>query len=262
MGVIKHEFPILERDSEQLAVIMPNRKRLYSFPQKCVFAFLGDTTEEYATAKRCEQIGVFDSITKFYPIYKTLYKGEEICFCQAPCGAAPAVQILDFLISYGVKYIVSCGSCGALLDFAENEIIVPTSALRDEGTSYHYIEPSREIALNSQAVDSIKRAVASLGMKYRECKTWTTDGFFRETKEMVKYRMEEGCKVVEMECSALAACASFRNTVFGQILFTADTLACLDKHEDREWGASSYEIAFKLSLEAVYQIDKGFLTHK
>jgi uridine phosphorylase len=256
MALIKHEFPILERDTEQIAVIMPNRKSLYSLPRKCVFAFLGDFTDQFALEIDSERVAVFESITKEYPIYKTFYKGEEICFCQAPCGASAATQILDFLIAYGVKYIISCGSCGALHDFAENEIIIPISALRDEGTSYHYVAPSREIEINSVAVNAIKRAANAFNIGYEECKTWTTDGFYRETKEMVTYRKQEGCAVVEMECSALAACASFRNAVFGQILFTADTLVCLDSHDERDWGKSSFEIALKLSLEAVYQIDK------
>jgi uridine phosphorylase len=235
---------------------MPNRKEKYKFPEKCVFAFLGEMTEKYAIKNNCEIIGEFDSITKVYPIYKTNYKGEEVCFCQAPCGAAPAVQILDFLIAYGVKYIIACGSCGALREFEENKIIIPVSALRDEGTSYHYIEPSREIKINLKAINAIKRAIKNFMLNYQESKTWTTDGFYRETKEMVIYRIEEGCEVVEMECSALAACAEFRGGIFGQILFTADTLSCLDKHDDRDWGISSHEIAFKLSLESVYQIDK------
>lgn len=254
MPLIKHAFPILERDTEQLAVIMPNRKNLYKFPEKCVFAFLEETTDNYAEVNSAEKVGEFQSITKTYPIYKTIYKGEEICFCQAPCGAPAATQILDFLIAYGVKYIIACGICGALKNFDENEIIIPTTALRDEGTSYHYIEPSREIELNLKAVEAIKRTVRASGLNYRESKTWTTDGFYRETEDMVRYRMEEGCEVVEMECSALAACALFRNAIFGQILFTADTLACLDQHDDRNWGADSYEIALSLSLEAVYQL--------
>jgi uridine phosphorylase len=245
MTLTKHEYPILERDTEQIAVIMPNRHNLYKLPEKCVFAFLGDTTDNYAKTHHLEEIAEFESITKLYPIYKTEYKGEDICFCQAPCGAAAATQILEFLIGYGVKYIISCGSCGALQDFEENEIIVPTSALRDEGTSYHYIEPSREIEINTQAVRAIQKAAEVFEIDTALCKTWTTDGFFRETREMVEYRKEEGCAVVEMECSALAACASFREAIFGQVLFTADSLAYLDRHEDREWGISSYEIALQ-----------------
>ena len=93
-------------------------------------------------------------------------------------------------------------------------------------------------------------------MQYTECKTWTTDGFFRETKDMVTYRMEEGCSVVEMECSALASCAKFRDVIFGQILFTADSLANLEEYSERNFGISSYDLSFELSLEAVCEIEK------
>jgi len=256
MSLIKHEFPILEIDEEKIAVIMPNRKNLYDLPSKCVFAFLGDTTQKFADIGEADKIAEFESITKTYPIYRTTYKDEEICFCQAPCGASAATQILDFMICYGVKNVIACGSCGALTDLNENEIIIPVSALRDEGTSYHYIAPSREIEIDATAVNAIKRAIKQFKLKFTECKTWTTDGFYRETKDMVNYRKQEGCTVVEMECSALAACARLREATFGQILFTADTLANLDSHDDRDWGISSFDIAFRLALEAVYQIDK------
>ncbi|MBH1939748.1 nucleoside phosphorylase [Mobilitalea sibirica] len=251
MSLIKDEYPILERDTEQLAVIMPNRRNEYSLPEKCVFAFLGDVTDHYALQHECKVIAQFESITKTYPIYSTVYKDEEICFCQAPCGASAATQILDFLIAYGVKYVIACGSCGALENIDENEIIIPNEALRDEGTSYHYIKPSRTIKISDRAINAIKRAADIWKVRYIECKTWTTDGFYRETKDMVEYRREEGCVVVEMECSALAACSEFRGIEFGQILFTADTLFNPEDYDERDWGTSSYDIALLLSLEAV-----------
>ena len=86
-------------------------------------------------------------------------------------------------------------------------------------------------------------------MPYTECVTWTTDGFFRETRDMVAYRMSEGCEVVEMECAALAACAKFRGAKFGQLLFTADSLANVDDYDAREWGQGSLEKAMGLCLE-------------
>ena len=67
----------------------------------------------------------------------------------------------------------------------------------------------------------------------------------------MKYRKDEGCAVVEMECSALAACAEFRGVIFGQILFTADTLANIDSFYVRVWVISSFEIFLDLSFEAV-----------
>ena len=69
------------------------------------------------------------------------------------------------------------------------------------------------------------------------------DGFFRETKEKVAYRKSEGCSVVEMECSALAACAAFRSSTWGMLLYTADSLADVQRYDQRHWGGSAYEYA-------------------
>ncbi|HBL83964.1 MAG: phosphorylase [Clostridiales bacterium GWF2_38_85] len=254
MSITKKDFPILEYDSKQKAILMPNRKNLYSFPKKAVFPFLNNEIYQYSKENNCEQIGEFVTITKVFPIYKTIHNGIDLCLCQAPLGSSAAVQFLDFLISYGVKEIITIGCCGSLIDIPENEFLIPTEALRDEGTSYHYLPPSRTVSLNQTAVNSIKSVLNKKGISYQLCKTWTTDGFYRETIDMVNYRKEEGCTVVEMECAGLAACAEFRNAIFGQILYTADTLANFDIHDDRGWGKDSDAIALELALDAVCAI--------
>ena len=254
MALVRNSIPILEYDDAQQAVIMPNRKNICSFPSKAVFPFLFDETERFAAANGGEKIGEFISITKKYPIYKVLYKGHEICLCQAPAGSAAAVQILEFLIGYGVKEVISAGTCGALADLPENKLLIPTEALRDEGTSYHYLPPARTVEINKEAVSAIARAFEKQAMEYELCKTWTTDAFYRETADMVRHRKAEGCTVVEMECSALAACAEFRHIVFGQILFTADSLANVEAHDERNWGAASFPAALSLALDAVCEI--------
>ena len=83
--------------------------------------------------------------------------------------------------------------------------------------------------------------------------TWSTDGFFRETKEKVKARRAEGCRVVDMECAALAACAAYRGKVFAQILFTADTLHDLS-HEQRAWGKESRDKALLMGVKAAERL--------
>lgn len=255
MSVIKNEIPILEFDSDQEAMIMPDHENLgMVLPKKAVFAFLGEAIDEYAKNHNAKIVGMFESMTKKYPVYIINYQGEDICLMQAPVGAAPATQLLDWLIFYGVKEIISGGSCGALEQFAENVFLVPYLALRDEGTSYHYLAPSRYVEINSQALKAIEKTLYEHNLKYVEVKTWSTDGFFRETKEMVVYRRQEGCAVVEMECSALAACAKMRNVVWGELLYTADSLANLEKYDERNWGNDSIEYALKLCFEAVLKI--------
>lgn len=255
MSISKNEIPILEFDSEQTAVINPFHEKLdLKLPRKCVFAFLGEYISAYADKTETVKVSEFLSMTKRYPVYITNYQGEEITLCEAPVGAAAATQILDWLIGYGVREIISAGSCGALERFAEGTFLVPYKALRDEGTSYHYAPPSRFIQINEDARKAIEKTVLEHGMKYQEVVTWSTDGFYRETKEKVAYRRSEGCSVVEMECSALAACSAFRGVKWGMILYTADSLADVERYDERHWGGNACEYALTLCLNAVRKL--------
>ncbi len=167
-------------------------------------------------------------------------------------GSASSTQILDWLIGYGVRKVIAAGSCGVLEEIPENVFLVPVKALRDEGTSYHYIPPSRYVELNQEARISIEKTFEKWKLPYVECITWTTDGFYRETQDMVNYRKEEGCAVVEMECASLAACAQFRGICFGQILFTADTLADVEDYRERGFGEDSFEIAMRICMDIIH----------
>ena len=248
----KHAIPILEFDDNPQAVIMPNHEGLdLQLPKKCIYAFLEEEIDRYAQEIEAECVGEFVSATKTYPVYVIDYKGEKVCLAQAPVGSAPAAQFMDWLIGYGVEQIISTGTCGVLADIEENAFLVPVRALRDEGASYHYVAPSRYIEMQIEAVSAIEQVLEQLGIPYEEVMTWSTDGFYRETAEKVAYRKEEGCAVVEMECAALAAVAQLRGIVWGQLLFTADSLADLENYDSRDWGAEAFNKALELCLEIV-----------
>ncbi|MBF9605930.1 nucleoside phosphorylase [Streptococcus pseudopneumoniae] len=240
----KHAIPILEFDDNPQAVIMPNHEGLdLHLPKKCVYAFLGEEIDRYAREVGADCVGEFVSATKTYPVYVVNYKGEEICLAQAPVGSAPAAQFMDWLIGYGV-----------LADIEENAFLVTVRALRDEGASYHYVAPSRYMEMQPEAIAAIEQVLEVRGIPYEEVLTWTTDGFYRETAEKVAYRKEEGCAVVEMECSALVAVAQLRGVLWGELLFTADSLADLDQYDSRDWGSEAFEKALELSLASVVQL--------
>lgn len=71
---------------------------------------------------------------------------------------------------------------------------------------------------------------------------------------MVSYRKKEGCSVVEMECAAFAACAIFCKAVWGEILFTADTLAEPENYRERSWGKKAAEQIIDICVDAVMRI--------
>lgn len=254
MALIKNEIPILEYDTEQQAVLMPGHGQDYKFTKKAVMLFMESEIDEYLASHSCEIVGEFESVTKIFSVYKTVHEGRKITFCQAPLGGAGAVQIMEQLIAGGAKEIIAAGCCGSLIEDTEGDFFIPTKALRQEGTSYHYLPPSREVEINDKAIKAIEMALKKNNKPYRKCKTWTTDGFYRETKEMVLYRKEEGYSVVEMECASLAACAKMRGITFGQLLFTADSLADVEEHNERNWGNKHFAYAMKLAFDAIVEM--------
>lgn len=131
----KHKLPILEYDDASPEVLRPNHDAEdLHLPEKCVYAFLGDTIDQYARQVGAEVAETFETTTKTYPIYIVRQNGMEFCLCQAPLGASAAAQFMDCLIACGCKKIIAAGSCGVLTELAENEFLVPVKALRDEGT--------------------------------------------------------------------------------------------------------------------------------
>ena len=236
MSIIKNEIPILEFDTEQTAVINPTHEKLdLKLPKKCVFAFLGEYITEYASKAEAVKVSEFLSMTKSYPIYVLKYKGEEITLCEAPVGAAPAAQILDWLIGYGVREIISAGSCGALERFPESTFLVPCKALRDEGTSYHYIEPSREITCHQAILETAVAILTEKGVPFTTGKTWTTDAMYRETPDMIEQRRSEGCLAVEMEAAAFFAVSKFYDIPLVQLLYAGDDVSG-SSWDSRNWN--------------------------
>lgn len=254
MALFKNEIPILEFDTEQSAVIMPGHHSDYIFPQKAVMLFMEPEIDDFVAHNECEIVGKFVNVTKEFYVYKARVNHTDIAFVQAPLGGAGAVQIMEQLIAGGVKEIIAAGCCGALVEDTEGSFFVPVAALRQEGTSYHYLPPSREIELDAAPIKAICKVLENAGLSYKICKTWTTDGFYRETKEMVRYRKAEGYSVVEMECASMAACAKMRGVLFGQVLFTADSLANVDAHDIRNWGNDFFAAAMKIAMEAITEV--------
>lgn len=246
--VYRHDIPILEYDDSPRAVIMNDRDPV-RLPHRAVFAFLGDAVDIYAESVGAEVLEVYRTIGRDTNICRIHHKGEELCLCRAPLGGSAAVQLMDFLLGHGVTQVIAVGSCGALAPLPENAFLIPTKALRDEGTSYHYLPPSRYVETDAGIRNVLKQVLTEQGLSWAECTTWTTDGFYRETADMVAYRREEGCLVVEMECASLAACAQFRGAKFAQLLYTADSLVDANNHDARDWGGASVMPALHLCLD-------------
>lgn len=170
---------------------------------------------------------------------------------HAGVGAPAAVFLFEDLIARGCTKIVACGGAGALIDLALGHPVVVSAALRDEGTSYHYLPPSREIEADPRGVAALEQVLGERSVPYEVGKTWTTDGVYRETRAKVERRRAEGCVTVEMEASALIAVAAFRGISFAQVLYAGDSLAG-EVYDSRGWNRqlSSRENLFWIAADA------------
>ena len=202
-------------------------------------------------------IGELYSANGTIPIYQIVYKDTPIAFYLSRVGAPACVAGIEEVIALGAKKIVLFGSCGILDENKTNgKIIIPTSAFRDEGTSYHYIEANEEIFANRNLIDKLVNCLERCGYPYVKGKTWTTDAIYRETKSLIEERKACGCIAVEMECAAALAVTQFRNIPFVQFLFGADNLdtAEWEPRDLTEYGLSNAEKYLALAFECAINL--------
>lgn len=161
------------------------------------------------------------------PIYRCVSAdGFPFALVNMPVGGPSAAGIVEEAYAMGVQQFLAFGCCGALDHWVTaGHLLVPEAAVRDEGTSYHYLPPAEEIALDPVCVNAVCAALEALGVPFVRTKTWTTDAPYRETRGKVEKRLKQGCSVVEMECASMAAAAEFRGKPFAQFLWAADSLS-------------------------------------
>lgn len=172
------------------------------------------------------------------PIYKIKYEGHDIALILSRVGAPACIVQYEELFAMGLEKLVVFGTCGALDKTIDDlAIIIPNKAIRDEGTSYHYLKASREIDVNPKYQEEFIKLLNEHNYSYITGKVWTTDAPYRETRNKVLKRKEEGCICVDMECSAIAALAKFRNKEIFQFFYAADNLDAA-KWDQRSLGNS------------------------
>lgn len=225
-------------------------------PTRFVLSFMRDSIERYVEDACLLPIAVIRSETCDIPLFSCTMDGRRIGMVQLPVGAPAASMLFDLLIASGVKVAIACGGCGVLEPIASGRILVAECALRDEGTSYHYLPPARWISLEGAATEAVRATLASHHVPYENARIWTTDGFFRETPRMISLRRSEGCSAVDMECAALAAVAKFYNVEFAEILYSGDRLEQDGSHDERAWlhDREARDVAFLMALSACASI--------
>jgi uridine phosphorylase len=257
--LLERTFPILEFDPHSKPII--EAKNLYDKSRnprgitRCLITYFQDVVEKYEHAEALNQVFRLRTEGVRPRIYEKEIDGEFIYVCPVAGGAPYAARMIESMHAIGVTKFMVCGGAGTLDDaYTKASVLVPISAVRDEGTSYHYLPPAREVFINTTVLDKIRRTLKSVDEPFVEIKTWTTDASFRETEHKVAFRKSEGCKTVEMECAAFYSVAQHKKIMCGQLLYAGDIVK-KEGWEYRNWHAKTdirdklFNLAMKCLLE-------------
>ncbi len=148
--------------------------------------------------------------------HTTLYtfglNGLELGIIRHVVGAPFAVLVAEELFASGCQLLIHITSSGQIVPKADPPFfILVEKALRDEGTSYHYLPPSDFSSLKPDLLDLFTRALSDSDPPVYRGATWTTDAPFRETREAIQHAQQRGILAVEMEAAGLYAFAQARN---------------------------------------------------
>lgn len=225
-------YPILEFDDHDDVFIKPyfNVQDLPKV-ENLIITFFKEVVNELLENKAIE-VYMHLKGENDYTFYK--FVNDDTLIFHGGIGGPLCGGMMEEAIAMGIKRILFCGGGGILKQMPVGHCIVIDSAIRDEGTSYHYAKPSREMVVDPNIVNILDQGLNRLNVPHVVGKTWTTDAFYRETKDRVQRRREEGAILVEMEQASLIAIAQFRKVKYGAICYAGDDLTS-DVWDSRQW---------------------------
>lgn len=247
-------FDTFDPVSEEIISVSSNHPPLDGFPETVIITFQDKTFEALEHICPTEVIATHHA-GRTIPIYRLDWNGQSIGIAQTLLGGAGTAGLLEEALAMGAKKVLLYGSCG-VLDSAlvAGHFILPTQAYRDEGTSYHYLPVGDYVDIpTSQRLGEI---FDELHLPYVKGRVWTTDAFYRETRNNMEKRKADGCLAVDMECASAMAVAQFRGVPVYQFLYAEDSLdgAAWDRRTMGAVPASDYEKYLRVALEVAARL--------
>ena len=250
---MNESYPILEHEPTGQALTEPSV--IYQprdVPEHCVICFFKEVIDKVIAEHSARVVVENHWEDGPHNIYEIKVDDYRLAFFHPGVGAPIAAGLMEEAIAFGCRKFIACGGCGVLeKDMAVGHLIVVSAAVRDEGVSYHYLPPSREVKAQPSGVAALETTLVRQGLPYKVGKAWTTDAPYRETSALVAARRAEGCIAVEMEAAGLMSVAEYRGATFGQVLYGGDDLSG-DQWDNRGWQSRQdiRENLFWLAVEA------------
>lgn len=209
----------------------------------------------------CHKIGKITCANCERPVYIVKYKDIKITlFLAGVSGPWITVDIEELSVN-GIDTFIIFGNCGVLKkDIEDYAIIIPNKAFRDEGISYHYLPDSESIELNKKYTQLFKVVLTENEYDYVEGATWTTDGFYRETRSKMELFQEKGAICVEMEGACIAAVCEYKKLDYFTFYYAGDNLDAVEWDKRSLSPLVNFEKKTRmpfLAFELAYKIEKN-----
>ena len=222
-------------------------------PPICILEFDGDLTDWLISTGAAKP-------WKSWACFHTAMHALEVE--EVPCGIVPrtiggpyAVLIAEQLKSSGAQVVLGLTSAGRVASSVPvPSLVVATAAIRDEGTSYHYLAATGSAVAHATLADSLLRGLRNLDVPVLSGAVWTTDAPYRETKQQLAEYARQGVLAVEMQAASLFAFGIARDIPVGMIAHVTNAI----DHEQAPFDKGSHEFSQWL-LEAMCRAAKSFL---
>ncbi|MHA2104992.1 MAG: nucleoside phosphorylase [Candidatus Hodarchaeales archaeon] len=201
-----------------------------TFPLKVIFCYYKSLMDHISKHETLEPVtGIADNFHGDFFLLPE-YSSDIGIIGSFGIGAPISVIIAETLIALGTKVILTVGSAGSLQPTLNiGDLFICTHALRDEGTSYHYLSPDSKYSYASERlVNHIRKKLIKNNVSFTEGSSWTIDAPYRETIEEIKHYQNEGITTVDMEASALFALGAYRKIDVGALFVISDILSSTD----------------------------------
>ena len=98
----------------------------------------------------------------------------------------PAAGISALSTETGVRGVIARGGAGALIpELVMGHAVILTGAVRDEGTSFHYLPAGRVVSADPGPAESLAGALSAAGVETTHSLSWSMDAIYRETRARV-----------------------------------------------------------------------------
>ncbi len=187
------------------------------------------------------------------PLAHGTAEGKPISVILLPIGAPWTVLICEQLIAAGARAIIAAGAAGSMQPSAPiGTFVVPDGAIREEGTSYHYVPPEVEALPHRELAEALVARCRMHGLEPLRGLNWTTDAPFREMRPKVERYAARGVVTVDMEASALFVLGRVRRVAVASLFIVSDELF-------HPWRPAFYDrhYAEQVSLAADVLVEVG-----